>query len=134
MNGNRIIASGAALMAIAIMLGAFGAHALRERLAPEQLDTWRTAVEYHVYHSLGLILVGLLGSRFDQRVERWATGLLMAGILLFCGSLYLLSAKDLLGITGAARWLGPITPLGGICFIAGWVVLFVSALRKVDVR
>jgi uncharacterized membrane protein YgdD (TMEM256/DUF423 family) len=134
MKGNRTIAAGAALLAVAVMLGAFGAHALKERMAPEQLDTWRTAVEYHFYHALGLLLLGLIESRVGQRAARWSASFLLAGIVLFCGSLYLLSTKDLLGLAGAARWLGPSTPLGGLCFIAGWAVLFVSALRKVDVR
>lgn len=132
MNGNRVIAMGAALLAIAVMLGAFGAHALKERLNPVQLANWRTGVDYHFYHALGLLLVALLENRVGPKGVRWVCRLLVAGIVLFSGSLYLLSAKDLLGIEGASRLLGPITPLGGLCFIAGWAVLFITALRQHD--
>lgn len=132
MNGNRIIATGAALLAIAVILGAFGAHALKERLDPAQLANWRTGVDYHFYHALGLLLVGLLENRIGLKRARWISGLLVAGIVLFSGSLYVLSAKDLLGTEGASRLLGPITPLGGLCFIAGWAVLFITALRQHD--
>lgn len=132
MSGNRILASGAFLLSIAVLFGAFGAHALKPRLDPSQLASWRTGVEYHFYHALGLLLVASLQDRVGRRAARWVATLLMAGILLFCGSLYLLSTKDLLGIGNAIALLGPVTPLGGLCFIAGWAVLFISGLRKTD--
>ncbi|HRD53985.1 MAG TPA: DUF423 domain-containing protein, partial [Flavobacteriales bacterium] len=87
MNGNRIIATGAALLAIAVMLGAFGAHALKERLNPAQLGNWRTGVDYHFYHALGLLLVALLENRVGPKGVRWVSRLFMAGIVLFSGSL-----------------------------------------------
>ena len=132
MNGNRILASGALLLMLAVLFGAFGAHALMPRLDSSQLATWRTAVEYHFYHALGLLLVGLLPLKVGRQVARWVATLLLMGIVLFSGSLYLLSAKDLLGIGNASAYLGPITPLGGFCFISGWAVLLVSAVRKND--
>jgi uncharacterized membrane protein YgdD (TMEM256/DUF423 family) len=132
MKGNRIAAAGAFLLALAVVLGAFGAHALKSRLSPDQLANWRTGVEYHFYHALGLLLVGLLTERLGAKASRWMASLHVAGVVLFSGSLYLLSAKDLLGIEGSASILGPITPLGGLCFIAGWLALFITALRHGD--
>lgn len=132
MNGKRIIAAGALLLAAAVALGAFGAHALKDRLAPAQLANWRTAVDYHFAHAFGLLMVGLLASRFQGGWSRRAAGLLLAGIILFSGSLYLLSTKDLLGIGPWSGLLGPITPIGGLCFIAAWLLLFITALRQDD--
>jgi uncharacterized membrane protein YgdD (TMEM256/DUF423 family) len=118
-----MLASGAFSAALAVMLGAFGAHALKTRIDAEMLAVWRTAVEYHFYHSLGLLAVGMLLLHFPQSGALRLAGLLMAaGIVLFSGSLYLLA------ITGA-RWLGAITPLGGAGFIAAWVALAVGVLR-----
>lgn len=134
MHTNRIIALGAAFLILAVGLGAFGAHGLRSRISPEQMGTWRVAVEYHFYHALGLLLVAALGPRIGSRPLKWVVALLVSGILLFSGSLYLLSTKDLLAIEGAMPVLGPITPLGGICFLAGWLVLFITALRQHDRR
>lgn len=114
---------GAVAMAVAVALGAFGAHALRARVAPEQLAVWHTAVQYHVYHALGLFLVAwvatLLPASSGVRLAGW---LMAAGSLLFAGSLYVLV------LTGV-RWLGAVTPLGGAAFIAAWVVLAWSAWR-----
>ncbi|MBK9149360.1 MAG: DUF423 domain-containing protein [Flavobacteriales bacterium] len=134
MNVNRIIALGAAFLMLAVGLGAFGAHGLQSRIGPEQLGTWRIAVEYHFYHALGLLLLAALEPRIGNRPIKWVVALLVSGILLFSGSLYLLSTKDLLGLEGALPVLGPITPLGGICFLAGWLVLFITASRQGDRR
>lgn len=132
MKPSRIIATGALLLALAVALGAFGAHDLKARLTPDQLANWRTGVDYHFYHALGLLVAGLLANRLGGTRARWIPGLLMAGILLFSGSLYLLSIKDLIGIGTWGRLLGPITPLGGFCFIAAWLLLFITALRQDD--
>lgn len=132
MKGRWIIAAGAALLALAVALGAFGAHALRSRLAPDHLANWRTGVDYHFYHALGLLVVGLLADRLGGTRARLIAWLLMAGILLFSGSLYLLSIRDLFGLGRMAALLGPITPLGGVCFIAAWLLLFITALRQDD--
>jgi uncharacterized membrane protein YgdD (TMEM256/DUF423 family) len=98
----------------AVMLGAFGAHALRDRLDDYSRGVFETAVQYHFYHSLALLAVGLLAVSQPQTAMLKSSGwLFFIGILIFSGSLYLLS------ITGV-RWLGAITPLGGLAFIAGW--------------
>lgn len=117
---------------LAVLFGAFGAHALKARLDPSQLASWRTGVEYHFYHALGLLLVASLRDHVGRRAARWVATLLLAGMVLFSGSLYLLSTKDLLGIGNASALLGPVTPMGGLCFIAGWAVLFISGLWKTD--
>lgn len=108
------IVIGAVAMALGVVLGAFGAHGLKARLTPDLLAVYQTGVEYHLYHALGLILVGVLAVQFPHisglKVGGW---LLLAGILVFSGSLYVLA------ISGV-RWLGAITPMGGLAFIVGW--------------
>jgi len=109
--------------AAGVLLGAFGAHALRSRLTPDLMEVWQTAVQYHLWHALALMGVGLL--LFEQPGSRWiaASGwAFLTGVIIFSGSLYLLS------LTGV-RWLGAITPLGGLSLIAGWVLLAVGAWR-----
>ncbi len=108
---------------IGVGLGAFGAHGLRQVLTEAQMATYRTGVEYQMWHSLGMGLIGMLAERFPgQRLLHWAGGLMLGGIALFSGSLYLLS------LTGQ-RWLGMVTPFGGMAFIAAWLLLAIAALR-----
>lgn len=115
---------GAVGMALAVALGAFGAHGLKARLAPDLMAIYQTAVQYHVYHALGLLGVGLIARAYpDARGIRWAGAALLAGIVLFSGSLYLLALTD-------TRWLGAITPLGGLAFLGGWLTLAVSVWRQ----
>jgi uncharacterized membrane protein YgdD (TMEM256/DUF423 family) len=117
---NFFIGIGALLAAIGVALGAFGAHGLRAKLEPRLLEIWQTGVEYHMYHALGLILLGLL-LRWAPAgaLINWSGGLMLAGILFFSGSLYLLV------LTGLG-WLGAITPLGGLSFIIAWLLLAVA--------
>lgn len=108
---------------LAVALGAFGAHGLRQRLAPDLLAIYQTGVQYHIYHTLALLAAGVLLLHAPQSTAlRWCGWLFIAGITIFSGSLYVLS------ITGV-RWLGAITPLGGGAFLAGWVALAVAAWR-----
>jgi len=119
------LALGAAAMLAAVVLGAFGAHALKQRIAPDLLATYHTAVEYHVYHALGLLAVGLAALHLPESAWLRAAGWAMAaGIVLFSGSLYVLA------LTGM-RALGAVTPIGGVAFIAGWG-LFLAAVLKAD--
>ncbi len=102
---------------LAVVLGAFGAHALRDKLDTYALGIWETAVQYHFYHSLAMLAVGIIALSQPQTAMLKASGwLFLLGILVFSGSLYLL------GLSGV-RWLGAITPLGGLAFIAGWACL-----------
>jgi uncharacterized membrane protein YgdD (TMEM256/DUF423 family) len=103
----------AVLLALATLIGALGAHALRGRLSAERYEVLQTAVHYQFFHALGLLAVGLLLERLPRRALRTGAWLLLAGVLLFCGSLYLLLA-------GAPRLFGVLTPIGGVALIAGW--------------
>jgi len=117
------IALGSINAALAVILGAFGAHALKARISPEMLSVYHTASQYHFYHALGMLLIGALASQFRTSGALQLSGFLMlAGIVLFSGSLYILA------VTGVT-WLGAITPLGGVAFIAAWVVLAYAAMR-----
>ena len=118
------LATGCIAALLAVALGAFGAHALKTRIAPELLAVYRTGVEYHFYHALGLILVGLAAFHLpDSAWLRSAGWAMLAGILLFSGSLYLLALTGL-------RWLGAITPFGGVAFLAAWGLFAAAALRN----
>ncbi len=109
---------------VAVSLGAFAAHILREKLSPALLTTFQTAVQYQLVHALALLGIGLLLLHFPTaNLLRVAAGLMLAGIVLFSGSLYLLS------VTGI-RWLGAITPLGGLCFLAAWAFIVWFAARQ----
>lgn len=117
------IALGAGLGAFGVVLGAFGAHALKTRLAADQLGLWNTATQYLFWHALGVLAVGLACIALpDSAWLRAAGAALAAGVLLFSGSLYLLAL-------GAPKGLGAITPFGGLAFIAGWVAFALAALR-----
>ena len=114
----------ALLMAAAVALGAFGAHALKPRLTPEALALWQTAVNYHAWHALGLLATAALMLQLgERRALRCAAALFAAGIVLFSGSLYALSL-------GAPRALGAVTPFGGAAFIAGWIALTLGVARR----
>jgi len=108
---------------IAVMLGAFGAHGLRERLSTEMMEIFQTAVQYHFYHALGLLAVGVIALHLPESGWLKASGwTMLAGIVVFSGSLYILS------VTGI-KWLGAITPIGGTAFIAAWILLCIAVLR-----
>jgi len=118
---NHWILSAALLGAIGVLLGAFGAHGLRARLTPEQLGSWQTAVEYHLLHAVALLALALYASTAERSVGLTA-GLWTAGIVLFSGSIYGL-------VLGGPRWLGPVTPLGGLFLIFGWLSLLLLLRR-----
>ncbi len=113
---------GAVAAAIGVGLGAFGAHGLKARVTPEMLAVFETGVRYHLIHALGLLAVGWAAGRWPGTATQAAGVLMTAGIVVFSGSLYLMT------FTGA-RWLGAITPLGGLAFIAAWVSLAIAAFR-----
>jgi len=114
MSNPTILVIASFLAALAVGLGAFGAHALEESLSPKRLDTWNTAVTYHMWHALALIGLALVSRVFEVDLT-WSLNLIVAGIFVFSGSLYLLCFTD-------TSWLGAITPIGGICFILGWIL------------
>jgi uncharacterized membrane protein YgdD (TMEM256/DUF423 family) len=116
---------GALAGAAAVALGAFGAHALKARLAPDQLAVWQTAVQYHFWHALALVAIGILGALAlpGSTALKWAGWLMVAGLVLFSGSLYVL-------VLSGARWLGAVTPFGGTAWIAAWLLLAWAVLRS----
>lgn len=113
---NLIIAAGAFNAFIAVAAGAFAAHALKNTLTPEYLNTFKTAANYQMYHALGLLIIGLLNKHEGNRCRIAAAIFMFTGIVLFSGSLYLLVFTGL-------RWLGMITPFGGICLLIAWAIL-----------
>lgn len=114
---------GALAAMLGVMLGAFGAHALRARLAPDLLAIYQTGIQYHFWHALGLLLIGVVSLHMpESALLKWAGWVMLAGIVLFSGSLYALA------LTGV-RSLGAITPFGGAAFIAGWALLAIAVGR-----
>ena len=111
---------GSASAFLAVAAGAFGAHGLRARLAPDLLAVFETAARYQMYHALALLAVAWAASRWPGALPQWAGWLFVAGTVLFSGSLYLLALSGM-------RWLGAITPLGGAAFLAGWICLALAA-------
>lgn len=119
----KYFAYGAIGAALAVALGAFGAHGLKDTLTEDMLEVYETGVRYHMYHALALMLLALLSDRIgDAKLIRVAARLLIAGIILFSGSLYALALSDV-------KVLGAITPLGGVAFLAGWGCVAAAALR-----
>jgi uncharacterized membrane protein YgdD (TMEM256/DUF423 family) len=108
---------------LAVAAGAFGAHALRDRLPASLLAIFETAARYQMYHSLALLFIARAVEEWHGRLSRFAGWAFVAGILLFSGSLYLLS------VTGV-RWLGAVTPLGGVAFLTGWGLLAIDGIRS----
>jgi uncharacterized membrane protein YgdD (TMEM256/DUF423 family) len=116
------VSIGAVAAAVAVVAGAFGAHGLEARVSPDRLDTFKTGVTYHMYHALALLVVGWAASQWTATPIVWAGYCFIAGILIFSGSLYTLVLTD-------TSWLGAVTPIGGVAFIAGWL-LFAWGVMK----
>lgn len=117
------LALGSINAALAVMLGAFGAHGLKSRLTTEMLEIYQTGVDYHFYHALGLLAVGLVAYHLPESTWlKWSGWLMLAGIIIFSGSLYVLSISGI-------RWLGAITPIGGLSFIIAWLFLTIAVLK-----
>ena len=123
-----IFIRGFAFAALAVILGAFGAHTLKTLISPEQLQTFETGILYQFYHSFALIICGLLYEKLNQKLVRLSANLFTVGICCFSFSVYLLACRDLLGIQ-SWWWLGPVTPFGGMLFISAWVILLVAAIK-----
>lgn len=122
-HGKFALITGTVFACIAVIAGAFGAHAMRSTVSPEYLAVFETGVRYQMYHSLGLLGVGILQCHWPERVLRVSVWCFVLGILLFSGSLYVL-------VLGGAKWVGAITPLGGTSFIAGWILVAAAVLRQ----
>lgn len=116
------IALGAIMGGLGVAGGAFGAHALKARLSPENLEIFEVGARYQMYHALALIAVGLVAVKIDGTLLTVAGAAFFGGILLFSGSLYTMALTDM-------RWLGMVTPVGGLCFLVGWTCLAIAALN-----
>lgn len=119
-----ILLAGSVLGALSVMVGAFGAHALKNMLETQgRLDTFETAVKYQFYHTLGMLLIGLLMYQIQDKLLGYAGISMLAGVIIFSGSLYVLCLSGI-------RWMGAITPFGGLFMIVGWVLLFIAIYKS----
>jgi uncharacterized membrane protein YgdD (TMEM256/DUF423 family) len=123
MDARKTLAIAGALIALATVLGAFGAHALKAHLSQDKLLVYETAVRYHFIHALGLLAIGVLLRSLDGELLRWSAALVLVGIVLFSGSLYWLTF-------GAPRIVGVVTPIGGLALIAGWILFATTMWRQ----
>lgn len=127
---NRSVIKTAALLgALAVALGAFGAHGLKAKLDSTDLQVYQTGVTYQFYHVLALLAVGLLMGTNENKFLRLAANLFVTGIILFSGSLYLITYFKL-AQSELPKFIGPVTPIGGLLFIAGWIFLFIGVSRS----
>ena len=124
MMNKQAIIFGASFAAIAVILGAFGAHALKSLMAPDKLLVFETGVRYHFYHSFALILTGILYHAFPSKQSKLAVSFFITGIFLFSGSLYAIALLSING--GSIGPLGILTPIGGVFFILGWAMIVVG--------
>jgi len=122
----RIILTAAFFGALAVILGAFGAHTLKSLITTASLEIWQKGVEYQFYHTFALLYISTF-ARYKNKLIGFSFVFFTLGIILFSGSLYLLALKDTHQLS--VQFLGPVTPIGGLCFIVGWVCLFLAALK-----
>ncbi|MBL4702965.1 MAG: DUF423 domain-containing protein [Flavobacteriales bacterium] len=130
MNNKLVLIGGSITLLLAICLGAFGAHGLEGKISADAINSYKTGVDYQIYHGLAILLLVIIGKQFDLKL-RWAVRFIFIGVILFSGSIYLLALKTLFGIESFAHILGPITPIGGLSFIIGWCIV-IMALFKVS--
>ncbi len=127
---NRSFLITAALLgALSVILGAFGAHALKSKMSPDALEIFETSVRYQFYHVFALLAVGVLYQYIPSNLILWSGRLFIIGIILFCGSLYMLTYFKASG-NQQMNWLGAVTPFGGLCFIGGWLLLALAIFKK----
>ncbi|MBF2340856.1 DUF423 domain-containing protein [Listeria welshimeri] len=118
----KTIITGAVFAGLAVLLGAFGAHALKDVLG-RYASTWETGVQYQMFHAVGILIIGLLMEKQTSRLYNWAAILFSIGIVFFSGSLYVLSISKV-------TVLGAITPIGGVCFVVGWFLLILGVSKR----
>ena len=123
MKNRTILISGAIFMALGVLLGAFGAHALKTRLTPEMMQIYQIGVEYQFYHAMGLLFTGIIGFQINSKWVSRSAIFLGIGIILFSGSLYLIALSGI-------KAIGAITPIGGLLFIAGWISLAIGVWKR----
>jgi len=121
-----IVTTGAIILLLGIILGAFGAHALKERLDAEQLISFETGVRYAMYHGLAFLILGATSDRLPKLT--WTFRLLLTGTILFSGSIFFLAMQPIMGVS--LSFLGPVTPIGGLLMISGWAALIIALIRS----
>lgn len=129
MKQNKLFSIACLLLGLSVALGAFGAHGLKAIVSPQRVESFRTGVQYQFYHSLALALTALVGQWIENKAWRASIWCFAIGILLFSGSLYGFAIYEATHTEGG-RWLGPITPIGGLFFMAGWFTLAFSVWKK----
>ena len=112
----QFIVIGAVLGFLGVALGAFGAHGLKDKLSPDLFDVFEVGVRYHMYHALALVAVGLVAAQWPGNLVGWSGWAFTAGVVIFSGTLYVLVMTN-------TRWLGAVTPIGGLAFLVGWLLL-----------
>jgi uncharacterized membrane protein YgdD (TMEM256/DUF423 family) len=123
----RIILTASLFGALAVILGAFGAHSLKKIITEQNLEIWQKGVEYQFYHTFAILYLSTF-ARYKNKLIASSFILFVVGIILFSGSLYLLATKDAFGFA-IGKYIGPVTPIGGLCLILGWLSLFLAALK-----
>ncbi len=116
--------------AAATLLGAFGAHTLKQYATPEQLAVYEKGITYQFYYAFALFAAGLIRRIYQNKMVQWSATCFVVGMALFCGSLYTLVGAEILKLDGLSTWVGPLTPLGGLFFIAGWIFLAMGINRN----
>ena len=125
----KFLAAGIICAGLAVLFGAFGAHGLKKMVDAESIEVFKTGVQYQFYHAIALILAAILFLKLPAKQINWAGNFFLAGIFSFSGSLYTITLCKAMETT-APKFIFPITPLGGVCFIAGWFFLLVAVMKK----
>lgn len=124
---NKLIIIGSFFALTATIAGALGAHALKNIIPPSSLESFKTGVEYQMYHAIGLFFISILMNYHDEKILRWVGYVFIAGIVCFSGSIYALSTSSITGIDFS--FLGPVTPLGGLLFMTGWILIIINFIK-----
>lgn len=125
----KMVATGSFFAALSVMLGAFAAHALDTKLSERMMKTFETAARYQMYHAIAIIICGIIFNENNKVIYKISFTLFLIGIILFCSALYTLSICSIYYGT-SFNWFGAIAPLGGICFVLGWIALAKAVLNK----
>ncbi len=128
----KLLMFGATFGMLAVIIGAFGAHSLEDKITADRLASYNTGVEYQFYHTFAIFLAAGLAYFFKEKIFVRAGWFFVVGVLLFSGSIYLLSTQTILGIESFTKIIGPLTPIGGTFFIIGWVSILFGLYRKKD--
>ena len=120
------------LIGLSVMLGAFGAHQLKNFLTSTELATFNTALQYQFIHAIGLLILSIGLRRIREQIAQTSALFFGVGMVIFCGSLYILSIKNSLGLDDSIKWIGALTPIGGLCFIAGWFYLAYNGYKPYE--